>query len=82
MGIEFGRLQRLYGVNYYVLSPYELKSFKGVFNPGFLNSLKRIGSTLFYIGPPILLGVIIYECGNQINKTSQRKNPIIFECDV
>lgn len=48
--IEFGKLQRLKGVNYYVLSPYEQKPFKGVLNPGFFNTIKRFRENLFYIG--------------------------------
>lgn len=38
----------------YSMSPYQLKPFKGFFNPGFSNLAKRTGRQLIFIGPPLV----------------------------
>lgn len=47
-------MQRQNGVYEYSLSPYQLKAFKGFFNPGIANLLRRTGRQALFIGPPLI----------------------------
>lgn len=51
MGHGFGNLWKYYGVISYRISPFEQKPLKGVLNPGFLNTCRRIAENVPYMGP-------------------------------
>lgn len=82
MGKHFGNLQRLYGINYYCLSPYELKPLKGMLFPGLRNTVRRFRENLFYIGVPLILTVAVINAGLECNRKMHRKNPLDYACEV
>jgi hypothetical protein len=49
----------------YGISPYQLKPFKGMLNPGLPQFLKRTGRQLLFIGPPL---VFFYSVGKWADK--------------
>lgn len=51
MGHGFGNLWKYYGMVTYRLSPFEQKSLKGVLDPGFVNTCRRIAENVPYMGP-------------------------------
>lgn len=51
MGHGFGHLWRYYGLVQYRISPFEQKALKGIIDPGFVNTCKRIASNVPYMGP-------------------------------
>lgn len=51
MGHGFGHLWKYYGMISYTISPFEQKALKGVINPGFLNTCRRIAENVPYMAP-------------------------------
>jgi hypothetical protein len=58
-------LQKQVGFYEYGVSPFQLKTFKGFFQPGAFNLLKRTGRQALFILPPILTfyGVAVWANG-------------------
>ncbi|XP_031640618.1 cytochrome b-c1 complex subunit 8 [Contarinia nasturtii] len=81
MGLHFGNLWKYYGMITYTISPFEQKALKGVINPGFLNTCRRIAENVPYMGPPALLSYLVYEWGEHENHLTHRKNPADYEND-
>jgi hypothetical protein len=47
-------MAKMNGYFEYGVSPYQLKPFKGMLNPGFPQYLARTGKQLLFIGPPLI----------------------------
>lgn len=83
MGGEFGNIKNdIRGVITTKLSPFEQKAFKGIISHGVPNSLKRIGSNIPFIVPPMIVGYIVYDWATETHHKSLRKNPAEFANDV
>lgn len=83
MGGEFGNIKNdIRGVITTKLSPFEQRAFKGIISHGLPNSLKRIGSNIPFILPPMIVGYIVYDWAIQTHHKSLRKNPADFANDV
>lgn len=82
-GLEFGNLKNdIRGVITTKLSPFEQKAFKGIISHGVPNSLKRIGSNIPFIVPPMIVGYLIYDWATETYHHNLRKNPADFINDV
>lgn len=83
MGADFGELKtNIRGVVTTSLSPFEQKAFKGIISHGVPNSIKRIGSNIPFIVPPMIIGYLVYDWATHAHHESLRKNPADFVNDV
>ncbi|KAI9090811.1 cytochrome b-c1 complex subunit 8 [Phlyctochytrium arcticum] len=51
----WGNLSRQNGFYEYGLSPFQIRTMKGFFNPGAFNLMKRTTRQAIFIGPPALV---------------------------
>ena len=63
----------------YSLSPYEQKTFAGVFSRGVPNIIRRFKEEVFYIFPALTIGALVYHFGTKDYHRRMRKNPADYE---
>ncbi|XP_063230966.1 cytochrome b-c1 complex subunit 8 [Bacillus rossius redtenbacheri] len=80
MGQHFGELAKVRGIIQYRLSPFEQRAFAGALK-GLWNIPFRIRSSIFKIAPPVILGLLVYQLGEQQHDKLMRKNPDDFKDD-
>lgn len=51
MGLNWGHLEKVYGITTHRLSQYESKALKGFISEGFPNIVRRIRGQIFIVGP-------------------------------
>ena len=80
MGKIFGNLQRLYGINYYMLSPYELKPWKGFANSLYRSFCNDLPSLAILLGFGLVF-ITFRSCALEVHEKTLRKNPKDYRCD-
>ncbi|KAI8915061.1 cytochrome b-c1 complex subunit 8 [Entophlyctis helioformis] len=69
----WGSMSKQVGFYEYGVSPYHLKPFKGFFNPGAFQLLKRTGRQLLFIGPPVAAYYFIASWADKEYEKARRK---------
>ncbi|KOX73731.1 Cytochrome b-c1 complex subunit 8 [Melipona quadrifasciata] len=81
MGKKFGELERVTGVTFFRLSPYEQSPFAGI-GEGLGRFIRRCRSYVLRIGPFFLSTYLIMEWATEENYKLHRKNPKDYENDT
>ncbi|XP_060817152.1 cytochrome b-c1 complex subunit 8 [Bombus pascuorum] len=80
-GKRFGELEKVTGVTFFRLSPYEQSPFAGI-RQASGRFLKRCRAEFFFITPPFICSYLLMEWANAEFHKLQRKNPKDYENDT
>ncbi|KAF3419969.1 hypothetical protein E2986_14094 [Frieseomelitta varia] len=81
MGKKFGQLERITGVTFFRLSPYEQSPFAGT-GEALGRFIRKCRSYILHIAPFFLVSYVIMEWADEENKKLHRKNPKDYENDT
>ncbi|XP_068971226.1 cytochrome b-c1 complex subunit 8 isoform X2 [Bombus flavifrons] len=80
-GKRFGELEKVTGVTFFRLSPYEQSPFAGM-REATVRFVKRCRGEFFFITPPFLCTYLLMEWADFEYAKLQRKNPKDYENDT
>uniref|UniRef100_A0A1Q3FLY5 Cytochrome b-c1 complex subunit 8 n=1 Tax=Culex tarsalis TaxID=7177 RepID=A0A1Q3FLY5_CULTA len=82
MGHGFGELAKVRGIVTHKISPFEQRAFANWWTKAIPNTLRRVRSQIFIVGPPFVIGYLVYNYVENLHTQMCRKNPKDFENDV